>query len=298
MEIDFGFKNFWLMIIGHEEIIKDLKKLADKRKLSHGYIFWGAPNVGKKTVALSLANYLENGEFVPPKEKEASFLTECLLIKPDESGSIGIDVIRQIKYFLWQKPIKGEYRIAIVDDGDFLTSEAQSALLKITEEPSSFALIILIVKDPDFLLPTISSRLPKIYFAPVNQEKIKKWLKEEINCNFKEVEVLAKKSFGRPGLAVILRNDEKMKTLIKKAEEFLNTSPLKRKVFLKSLTELKDFNFIEFLDATIFVLANKMDLKKGKNDFDLWHRILRLRHFSSYFNLNPRIQLQSLFKNE
>lgn len=286
------------MIVGHEEIIENLKKLADKKKLAHGYIFWGAPNVGKKTVALSLVNYLENGEFSPLKEKPTSFLTECLLIGPDENGSIGIDIIRQVKYFLWQKPIKGEYRSVIIDDGDALTIEAQSALLKITEEPSLFALIILIVKDPEILLPTISSRLPKIYFAPVNQKKIEKWLRETKNYGLKEAQDLAKKSFGRPGLVLALENNEKMKLLIKKAVEFLNTSYFRRKAFLKSLIESENFDFVEFLDAIIFVLANNLNLKKRDNDFDLWHQVLRLRRLSSYFNLNPRIQLQNLFKNK
>lgn len=287
------------MIIGHEEIIDNLKKLADKGELAHGYIFWGTSNIGKRTVALSLANYLENGEFALPGDKPTAPLTECLLIKPDEQRSIGIDIIRQIKYFLWQRPIKGKYRSVIIDDGDALTLEAQSALLKIAEEPSPFALIILIVKDPEVLLPTISSRLPKIYFAPVSQEKIREWLMKVMNYSLKEAENLAKRSFGRPGLIIILQNDKKMRLLIKKAAEFLKTPPSKRKSFLKSVIESENFNFVEFLDAMIFILASDLDLmKKESGDFDFWHKLIRLRHLSSYFNLNPRIQLQSLFKDK
>ena len=49
------------MLVGHGKIIKDLKELVAKNKLSHGYIFHGPPMVGKRTVALALARFLEKG---------------------------------------------------------------------------------------------------------------------------------------------------------------------------------------------------------------------------------------------
>ena len=159
------------MLIGHAAIIKELKRLADQSGLSHGYVFWGPAMVGKRVVAESLANYLETGSFEEPK-----LLQDFLSITPDEKNTIGIDHVRQIKNFLWQKPAISARRTVVLDDAQCMTTEAQNALLKITEEPPESSLLILITSDAEAILPTILSRLPKIYFGTVREKEIERWL--------------------------------------------------------------------------------------------------------------------------
>ena len=48
-----------MALVGHANIIRDLKKLADSGALSHGYIFSGPARVGKKLFARCFANFLE-----------------------------------------------------------------------------------------------------------------------------------------------------------------------------------------------------------------------------------------------
>src|SRR5690349_15600623 len=113
-------------IIGHETALADLKKLADRGALSHSYLFFGPAMVGKKMVARALAEHLEK------RENAATVaLSDCILIEPGEGGSIGIDTVRDIKNFLWQKPNVSARRTLIIDDAELLTAEAQNALLKI-----------------------------------------------------------------------------------------------------------------------------------------------------------------------
>ena len=69
-----------------------------------------------------------------------------------------------MRNFLYRKPVTSSYRTAIIKDADALTPEAQHAALKIVEEPPLSALMIFIVASPDNLLPTLASRLQKIYF--------------------------------------------------------------------------------------------------------------------------------------
>src|ERR1700733_462322 len=101
------------MIIGHKKIIADLEDLNERGMLSHGYIFFGPAMVGKRTVALGLAHYLEKGEFTLPKNDvgHQEVLQDIKLIDiafmknldPDASGeSIGINAAREVKNFLWQ----------------------------------------------------------------------------------------------------------------------------------------------------------------------------------------------------
>jgi len=285
-------------IIGHQANIDRLTRFADKRALPHGFLFFGPEGVGKKQVALGLARYLEAGTFtVPPpdflKAKEAtSFrmpLGDRLLILPDETGKIGIDEVRRIRYFLSQRPNRSPYRVLILDEAERLTREAEHALLKITEEPPEAGILILIARDPELLLPTITSRLAPLYFSLVPQAQVQEWLRGELLLNAKEAARFTKDSLGAPGLAVRLFSDKRFQRRLLLAEEFLALRD--RKEIIKKILQPDDFNFGTFLDALILCLARE-EFSSAKRA--LWHELLELRGNESYFNLNPRIQLTAL----
>lgn len=278
------------MILGHEQIISDLKRLAPKGGLAHGYLFFGPSGVGKKLVALSLASHLEGGHFEP-----APLLNDALFIKPDEMRTIGIDATRAIKYFLWQKPNKSIRRTVVIDEAEFLTNEAQNALLKIAEEPPASSLLILIVEDPENLRLTLSSRLQKIYFATVKKDALISWLISDLKLKESAAGELARKSFGRPGLAYNLTKDKKFKALLAASESILKSAPLKRRDAIKNLISKDGFDFEAFLDVMI-IQAAAGDWRVAKKSI-FWHKLLALRDQAHHFNLNPRLQLESLLTN-
>lgn len=72
--------------------------------------------------------------------------------------SLGIEEIRNLKKDIFAKPLNDEFRLAIVEEAERLTLEAQNALLKIFEEPPQKAVIILKTKNDKSLLETIRSR--------------------------------------------------------------------------------------------------------------------------------------------
>ena len=152
--------------------------------------------IGKRTFAAAFARFLEKNIFELPAKSEARLgqpaegevLQDCKIIDlafakwldPEKKGdSIGIDAAREIKNFLWQKPNASSRRTLILDEVEFLTAEAQNALLKITEEPPASSLIIFVSSDPDGLLPTILSRIEKIYFGLAAEPEIAEWLTKE-----------------------------------------------------------------------------------------------------------------------
>ena len=278
------------MLIGHARIIEDLKRLADEKQLPHGCIFFGPPRVGKKLVAVGLANYLENKNFSAGDKQIV--LSDMLAADPDENKTIGIEKVLGIKQFLWQTPNRSSYRTAIITAGEYLSPEAQNALLKIAEEPPSSALIILVIDEPERLLPTVRSRFHKIYFSPVPEKLIKDWLIKELRCPELKAEKIASKSFGEPGLAWRLLKDEGFQKLQREAEKFLNTPRSGRKDFIKDLVAEDNFDFGGFLEAIMICL-----LPLQKRDIALWRRLLGLRREINYFNLNPRLQLTALALN-
>lgn len=275
-----------MKLIGHERILEDLKHLAKSRDFSHAYLFFGTEQVGKRRVALGLANYFERGVFDLPGERP---LSDARQIEPDQEKTIGIDVVRELKNFLSQKPNVSPYRLVIINDAEFLTSEAQNALLRLTEEPPPSSLLILVLRDPESLAPTLVSRFQKIYFGTVQVPIVKDWLEKELKIGAKKAEEIAEVSRGKPGLAHSMLQDKNFEALARAAEKFRIVSPRERRLFLKKLLDSQHFDFFAFLDALLLGLSSRKEA-----DFHLWHKILELKREMSYFNLNPRLQLENL----
>jgi len=291
-------------IIGHEAIINDLKDLSARGVLGHGYIFVGPAMVGKRTVAAALGHYLEKGAFEPAgietnheevlQDLKIIDLAFMKMLDPDASGdSIGIDAAREVKTFLWQKPNTSARRTLIIDNAELLTTEAQNALLKITEEPPSSSLLLLVTSDIESILPTIVSRLPKIYFGAVSQSTIEQWLIGGENLPKAKAMTLARRSLGKPGIAWRILHDVAFQKNLELAEAFLKTTPTGRRDFIKKLIDPDDFSLRIFLDAVIMTLVWETP-SKTKSQF--WHKTLKLYEGVNNFSLNPRLQLEALMK--
>lgn len=140
------------------EFKKDFQRLITENNLAHGYILFGHESAEEKFLfSGELANFLENRKW----EKSSKVLLDALILNAQEEG--GIDLVRSASQFLWQKPAISSKRTLIINRADDLTLPAQNAILKISEEPPRHALIILIVRDPEVLLPAVVSRFQKIY---------------------------------------------------------------------------------------------------------------------------------------
>ncbi len=271
---------FETVLIGHEKLTETFKRLVKDSRLSHGYIFFGEPQIGKFSFALALASYLETNKFAVPHRP----LSETLVIQADDKGIIGIDLIRELKYFLLQKPVNSNYRVAIINEADRLTSQAQHAILKIAEEPPASSLIILVLTNPEALLPTIPSRLQKIYFPRLNSALIKDFLVKEFNLTAEEAARITELSFGRPGRAIKLT--ESRKQIRQLAEGIRN-----KKSLIEELIENHEA-MNQYLTELIAELA-KDPIKNYQSLKSIIHRLTKM----SQFTTNKRLQLESALWN-
>ncbi len=272
------------MLLGHEKLIGDFKKLAANNGLSGSYLFFGQPRVGKKLFASCLANFLEKGEFEEPK-----ILSDFLSVEPDIQGTIGIKQSRDIKNFLWRKPVASPRRTAVINDSEAMTAEAQNAILKIAEEPPESSLLIIISRDSEHLWPTLRSRLQKVYFASVPVPAIEKWLLKTAKCGAEEAKNFSKASYGQPGLAWAMASDKEFAALLGQAEKFLKSGFWDRRNIIKSMMDDEKFNISKFLEIVMIILS-----KSAAKDSGLWHKVSALRRDSESYNINPRLQLESL----
>jgi DNA polymerase III delta prime subunit len=152
---------------GVSSIERDFKSLIKNEALGHGYIFYGGSLAEELETAKSLANYLENGNW----KIENKILLDALVVDGTQVD-LGVDVARSFSDFLYRQPAVSSRRTLIVHCAGEFTSQAQSALLKISEEPPASALIILTVGDINVLQSPLLSRFAKIVFPRATDEAI------------------------------------------------------------------------------------------------------------------------------
>lgn len=281
------------MVIGNTHVREEFERLASEKRLAHGYLFFGPTGVGKTTFAKAFAYFLEHGTYPEGRnELHETPLLDARVLEPGEGGSIGIDAARDVKQFLWQKPFTSSYRTLIIDHADALTVEAQSALLKIAEEPPEHALLILILRDPESVMPTVLSRFHKIFFGQVSLREMKDWLTRIEHIAPKTAEDLLRRAPGSPGISWRMCHDEIFKNELSRAAAFLETRSTDRKDFLKKLLEDESFQLFSFLDALLYLIADRAPHHSG-----LWHSVLELRRIAEDAPLNPRIQLTNLWNS-
>lgn len=202
--------------------------------LGHAYIFSGQAMIGKKTFALELAN-LVTEESMP----------DVLFVSPagsDSGQSIAIEEVRKIKNFVSFRPHNAEYKFIIIDDADFMTIEAQNALLKILEEPSASSILVLISAYPEALLPTVFSRCQEIKFFPHKRGLIDAVLVDS-KLSKTNQEFLAEFANGRIGLAKsIVGNNlfDQVEDAIKKIMHLTKADINERLVTAQKLTDDKN----------------------------------------------------------
>ena len=278
------------MLVGHKEKTKIFKELLKDNGLSHGYIFFGEEQVGKKTFALSLANFLEKGKFEDP----SVILSETKLIAPEE-GSIGIDVVKEAKHFLSQKPILSSRRVLIIDDAHKLTPQAQNAILKISEEPPQSSLIIVISPTLDSLIGTLTSRLQRIYFSRIETKEIAE-LMESRGVGTTEAQRIAKSALGRPGRAIDALENVEFKRFSEMVKDFIKNRSGRKDVLQSLIKENDDVKDKDLIDVFVNHMMAELALDPLKNSKTLSALCDRFTKMSD-FTTNRRLQLETALWN-
>ena len=204
-------------IIGHDWAVGRLQRSLRNRRQRHAYLISGAPALGKRTLALAFARAL-NCEAACRDARPCSTCRACraisrerdpdlILARADEGATLKIDAIRDVTRLLALKPYAARYRIAIFEDFDLVAPLAQDALLLTLEEPADHAVIILLARAAERVLPTIRSRAQAIPLRPATPRTIASALAER-GCPEERAELIARLSGGRTGWALSAIQDE------------------------------------------------------------------------------------------
>ncbi len=171
---------------------------------SHAVLVVGPTGSGKLSLANNLAEVvlkLESG-----KLETYGYAKH---VEPLDGKAISIDEVRELERFLSLKvPVDKEFnRAVIIQDAQYLSLEAQNALLKLLEEPPEGTIIILTTNHSQSLLPTIRSRAQTISLTRPEGVQLKSFFSDQDHADAKILQAYSV-SGGLPGLMSSMLNDE------------------------------------------------------------------------------------------
>ena len=199
-------------VVGQQHIVSTLQHAVTEGRLSHAYLFCGPRGTGKTTMARILAKALlcqkahgDHGCMPDGTCPECEAIAEGAhpdVYELDAASRTGVDSVREeIINSVNFAPVRGTYKVYIIDEVHMLTTQAFNALLKTLEEPPSHVVFVLCTTDPQKLLDTILSRCQRFDFHRISNEDIlarMRYVCEQEGFSYDEeaLEIVAKHARG------------------------------------------------------------------------------------------------------
>ena len=189
---------------GNPEIAAALAGMIERGKIPQTMLFSGPEGVGKATLARRFAARLlgdagarieqddlslepnatqivDREKWPADKRNEDPLLfsshPDFLTFAPDGPlRQITIQQMRLLKERAPLKPLRGDWRVFLIDSIDRANEQAANSLLKTLEEPPPHLILIMTARNAYDLLPTIRSRAVPFHFARLGEEEMRTFL--------------------------------------------------------------------------------------------------------------------------
>ena len=179
----------------HKTQWQHINQLLEADRLPHGMLLVGNQGLGKFDFAIAMANAVLCQQ--PLSDHQACGRCKaCQLLAAETHPdfhhlapkaaatsksknpvlSIRIDDIRALCEKLNQTSLYGGYRVAIIEQAEYMTISAANSLLKTLEEPGQNVLLILTTSRPHRLPVTIRSRCQLLRFSVPEESTALDWL--------------------------------------------------------------------------------------------------------------------------
>ncbi len=158
-------------VVGQSPIAKTLKAAIDSDRVHHAYLFTGTRGVGKTSMARIFANELNNPDRKDDIGDAIFSGQDTDVIEIDAASNTGVDHTRELIANSAYRPMRGHYKIYIIDEVHMLSMQAFNALLKTMEEPPEHVKFILCTTESHKVPATIQSRCQRFDFRniPISQ---------------------------------------------------------------------------------------------------------------------------------
>jgi DNA polymerase-3 subunit gamma/tau len=162
-------------VVDQKHVVTTLVNAINSKRIAHAYLFSGPRGTGKTTVARILAKAL-NCEKGPTSEpcnqcsacQEINAGRSIDVFEMDAASKSKVEdirglIIEGVKY----APVRGKYKVYIIDEVQMLSDSAFDALLKTIEEPPANVVFVFATTAPQDVPPTILSRCQRFEFKRI-----------------------------------------------------------------------------------------------------------------------------------
>lgn len=179
-----NFKYF----LGNEKVKEQISYLINSSRLPHAIIIEGEEGTGKRTLAREIAAALVcRGSEEAPCYECSQCNKAVKGVHPDiyeysASGgarSFHVDAVREIINDVYMSPNEADYKVYILGNAHCMNESAQNAILKILEEPPSYAVFILTAVNKSMLLETVLSRAVTLSIGGVDAQTGAQYITEQ-----------------------------------------------------------------------------------------------------------------------
>ena len=170
-------------MVGQGHVLQALTNALDRDRLHHAYLFTGTRGVGKTTVARIFAKALNCeqgvssqpcGECAACREIDSGRFVD--LIEVDAASRTKVDDTRELLDNVVYLPVKGRFKIYLIDEVHMFSQASFNALLKTLEEPPEHVKFLLATTDPQKLPVTVLSRCLQFNLRALPQAHIEQYL--------------------------------------------------------------------------------------------------------------------------
>lgn len=172
-------------LVGQAHVVRALGNALDNNRLHHAYLFTGTRGVGKTTLARIFAKSLncEHGVGSTPcgqcsicrEIDEGRFVD---LLEVDAASRTKVDQTRELLENVPYAPVRGRYKVYLIDEVHMFSDSSFNALLKTLEEPPPHVKFLLATTDPQKVPVTVLSRCLQFNLKRLPLDQIQAYLLE------------------------------------------------------------------------------------------------------------------------
>ncbi len=213
---------------GNRPVVEALERMIDGGRIAQTILLDGPEGVGKATLARRFAARLI-GEARKIEQDDLSLERNIAIIEEREKWpaekrvddpllfsshpdfvtfppdgplrQISIQQMRLLKEIAQYKPLKGAWRVFLIDHVDRAGEQAANSLLKTLEEPPDHLILMMTAENPYDLLPTIRSRAVPFHMGRLQDEEMRAFAAAR---GLDHVERRLALAAGSPGAALAL----------------------------------------------------------------------------------------------